>query len=150
MNYSLAIGFIIIVCANSIVGWVKIRLIIKIYNSLNFHFLTIFQRPFRIEKFNVTATSLSADIEINATVTNVDENSLYVNLKKDLQHPFAQIEFYFDSGNGLFDLKFINETIDVCRFFRDKKYLPVIQLVYKSYSDQGNFPTSCPIKKVSN
>lgn len=89
-------------------------------------------------------------MELNATISENDDGlSVYINLKKDIQKPFAKIEFYMDSGNGLFDLKYMNETIDVCRFLRDKKYLPVIQLLYKFYVEQGTFPTACPVKKVS-
>lgn len=97
---------------------------------------------------NATCTSLSANIEVNATIGEDNSLSTYLNIKESIQRPFARIEFYVDSGNGLFDLKYLNETIDLCRFFRDKKYLPLAQMIYRFGREQGNYPTSCPIKKV--
>lgn len=76
--------------------------------------------------------------------------SLFLNVKKPLQRPFARFEIYVDSGNGLIDLKYINETIDMCRFFREKTYMPLLQIIYRTIVDQGNYPTSCPIRKVIN
>lgn len=70
-------------------------------------------------------------------------------VKQPIQRPFARFEFYVDSGKGVFDLKWINETVDLCRFFRDKKYLPLMQLAYGFVVEQGNYPTSCPVKKVT-
>lgn len=97
---------------------------------------------------NVTATSLSEKVAINASITKDNGLTAYVQIIETIQKPFARVEFYVDAGNGLYDLKYINQTIDLCRFFRDKKYLPLAQLIYRFGREQGNYPTSCPIKKV--
>lgn len=111
-------------------------------------FFSLFQRPYRIERLNFTSYSLNEKVELNATINNESELSFDMNSTTNIVRPFAKIEFYLDSGNGLFDMKAVNETIDICRFFREKRYLPVIQLFYKGFSKQGNFPKSCPINKV--
>lgn len=120
------------------------------FSSSLHYFEIIFQRPFRVDLTDFTAISLDEDIvEVNATTHENGHFSVYLNLKKNVLQPFAKIELYMDSGNGLCDMKMTNETIDICRFFRDKRYLPVIQVIYRNFVDQGNFPTACPIKKVS-
>lgn len=79
---------------------------------------------------------------------DVDGISLFLNVKKPVQRPFARFEVFVDSGNGLIDLKYINKTIDMCRFFREKTYMPFLQIIYRTVVDQGNYPTSCPIRQV--
>lgn len=43
----------------------------------------------------------------------------------------------------------VNRTIDYCKFFRDKRYEPVLQIFYKIFASKSDIANSCPIKKVS-
>lgn len=82
---------------------------------------------------------------MNASRVHMEGILLFVNVKKPLQRPIARFEIYVNSGNGLIDLKYINETIDMCRFFREKTYMPLLQIIYRTIEDQGNYPKSCKV-----
>lgn len=73
---------------------------------------------------------------------------MYVEIRKEIKRPFIRIEMKMGAGDGPIDLQYLNETVDICRFFRIKSYQPVLQVLYKSTVEQGDYPTSCPIKKV--
>lgn len=53
-----------------------------------------------------------------------------------------------DSGNGLYDLEYLNRTINICRLLGDPKYEPFLQLVVRTTLPSSNFPKKCPIGKV--
>lgn len=57
---------------------------------------------------------------------------------------------YTDSGNGLYDLELFNRTIDICTFFENKQYDPLLQVAYSMFKKERgvDIPTRCPIRKV--
>lgn len=114
------------------------------------YFADHFQRPYRMYHHNVSAYSLSDKVAINASIINTRAVSLFIDAKKSVDRLFIRFEVYLDSGSGTLDLKYLNETIDMCRIFREKTYLPFIQIIYRAMVEQGNYPTSCPIMKVNS
>lgn len=99
---------------------------------------------------NVTAHSFSDEAFINATLTKSNGVSIYIEIKEDIKRPFVTLVINMGSGvSGSIDLQYLNETIDMCRFFQNKAYLPVVQILYRALVEEGNYPTSCPIKKVN-
>lgn len=54
----------------------------------------------------------------------------------------------FESTDGVYDMEFINRTIDFCQFFRNKRYEPVLQIFYRIFAAKSDVARSCPIKKV--
>ncbi|KAJ6645472.1 hypothetical protein Bhyg_00678 [Pseudolycoriella hygida] len=52
-----------------------------------------------------------------------------------------------DSGNGLYDMEYLNRTISVCRLLSDSKYEPFLQLIVRTTLSASNFPKKCPIGK---
>lgn len=61
---------------------------------------------------------------------------------------FVQCEFYFDSGDGKYELEIVNKTISLCRLIREPRYERILQLFYKIMLQYGNFPKKCPVPKV--
>lgn len=61
---------------------------------------------------------------------------------------YTQPEIYLDTGNGKYELEFMNRTIDVCKLFRDGRYEPLLQLLYKVLLKYTNFLQKCPVPKV--
>lgn len=67
---------------------------------------------------------------------------------KILPDMFVQFEFYVDSGSGKYEMEIANRTINICRLFREPRYEPILQILYKLVIQHGNFPKRCPIQKV--
>ncbi len=63
-------------------------------------------------------------------------------------YPFANAAVMVDTGDGLYDLQYLNRTIDICRLLSDSKYEPFLQLVARTTMPASNFPKKCPIGKV--
>lgn len=147
IRFILTTGFILLGLPELIDGWVTSNYVFFLNDDEVM--ILKFQRPFRIHNYNLSAYSLSDKVSINASIINLEGVSLYINVKKNIERPFIRFEIYVDSGKGITDLKYLNETVDMCRFFKNKTYLPFIQILYRILVDQGNYPSSCPIKKVN-
>lgn len=100
---------------------------------------------------NATAFSANKNVVVNITVYNDGAIDLFLDLKESLQNMYVHSEFFFEwsnAGNTNLELEIMNRTIDACKFFRDVRYEPILQMIYKSALEFGNFPTKCPIPKV--
>lgn len=110
-------------------------------------FICYKQRPFDVLHSNVSATSFSEKIFINASID--DQMRLNIVFKSAIDiYPFMQAAVMVDSGNGLYDMEYFNRTIDICRLLADSKYEPFLQLVARTTLPKSNFPKKCPIGKV--
>lgn len=88
---------------------------------------------------------------MNSTVDKtVGSLSLYVNILTNILNPYVSALVYTDSGNGLYDLEMLNSTVNVCMFFENKQYAPLLQVAYKTLKKEPGvvLPTRCPIIKV--
>lgn len=64
--------------------------------------------------------------------------------------PFSRVEIFLQSPDtGRYDMELLNRTIDICTFFRNSLYEPLLQIIYGLMLENGNFPKSCPLKTVS-
>lgn len=108
------------------------------------------QRPFRVEISNVTTKTFVSSIEIKSTVSTGGSLSFYWNVLEDLPLPlYAKAKVMLKSSSGYYDLEMINRTIEVCKFFNDRKYEPILQVFFKLFIKTSKFPSSCPIRKVN-
>lgn len=88
---------------------------------------------------------------MNSTIdTAVGSISLHMNFLTNIFKPYVMAIAYTDSGNNLYDLELFNRTINVCMFFGNKRYEPLLQLAYQVFKrERGvSIPTRCPINKV--
>lgn len=132
----------------------------------------VFQRPYRIHHYNISAYSLSDKVFINASISNIGKR---VSLPRSEEwdstavHPIWNLRGFWQwidrfkvyKRNGWHGLSLLRrfliflkcriraKLIFQCRLFRNRAYMPFVQILYRILSDQGNYPTSCPVKRVS-
>lgn len=97
---------------------------------------------------NISSTVYSDKYVVNASVSKNALN-LYFQINEDLSHPMASVEIYLEStDNGQYNIELMNRTIDLCTFFSNKFYEPLIQIIFGILKQYGDFPDSCPVKRV--
>lgn len=106
------------------------------------------QRPFQIKLSNFSAKSYISFIEVNSSISTSGSISFYVNILQDLPNMNSENKIMLETSSGEYDLAMVNKTINVCKLFTDRKYEPMIQVLYKLLTKTSNFPNSCPIRKV--
>lgn len=75
--------------------------------------------------------------------------NVYFQINEEVSHPIARAEIYFQSPeNGQYNVELMNRTIDVCTFFSNKLYEPLIQIVFQILQQYGDIPDRCPLKMV--
>lgn len=73
-----------------------------------------------------------------------------VDVLETVKSTFSHVELFLKSSDGKYDLEIINRTVDLCRFFRDLSYEPILQVGYQLYrSHTPNYITDCVMKKVT-
>lgn len=107
------------------------------------------QRPYFIEVTDITTYSFVNFVEINSSTTTNGSITIYANLLEDITDIYATVNIIFQSTKGNYDLKMMNKTVDCCNFFRNKKYEPLLQKLYRVMTKTGTFPHNCPFRKVS-
>lgn len=129
-------------------GWVGCNNLLLL---LHFHLLRYnhFQRPFRIDIINLTTVALSPKCRANASLTNSAVISVNIQLLDNIKKPFSYVAIFLESSSGTYDMEIMNRTIDMCRFYRDIKYEPILQVGVRLFQQASSFPTLCPIRKVS-
>ncbi|KAJ6640896.1 hypothetical protein Bhyg_05829 [Pseudolycoriella hygida] len=105
------------------------------------------KRPYEVKIFNLTCFSADKNILVNATLTADGSLDVNVNLLKDYPEVHFIAEIYLDSGSGKYEMEILNKTVIVCRIFRQPRYEPLIQIIYKMVLPHSNYPTECPIRK---
>lgn len=111
------------------------------------------QRSFRVYYTNVSTKSFSDELKLNTTIdTTHGSVSLYMNVLTNIFTPHVFALAYTDSGNGLYDLELLNQTINICALFENRHYAPLLQLVYKQLKREPGvvIPSRCPINKVTD
>lgn len=57
---------------------------------------------------------------------------------------------YFQSDNGNYNIELLNRTIDLCKFYKNKRYEPILQAIFKLFEEyMPNWFTRCPTNKVN-
>lgn len=87
-------------------------------------------------------------IKVNASLSQSGAISIFVEILENYNHPIVFVKLFIDSGTGWYDFEVMNRTVDVCQFFRNKRYEPLLQIFYKVLLESGPFPKACPIRKV--
>ncbi|KAJ6632809.1 hypothetical protein Bhyg_17551, partial [Pseudolycoriella hygida] len=106
-------------------------------------------RPFNLLVDNVTIESFSTKCECNTSVTPPGFLNVHINMLEAVHNRYSHTELYLQSDNGKYDLEVVNRTVDMCRFFRDVTYEPILQVAFKLFKSNSKFFTSCFIKKGS-
>lgn len=99
---------------------------------------------------NHTDEVYSPQCRVNASFDNSGRFSLYVEFLNIIRNPFLHTGIYFESDNGKYDLELLNRTVDMCKLYRNKRYEPILQVIFKLL--ENNFThwlKNCPIKKVT-
>lgn len=76
--------------------------------------------------------------------------SLYVRQRIEVKRLFVTVTNKFSKNENTndFEINFLDKTVDICKFSQNRRYEPLIQLVYRITSEKINLPQRCPIKKV--
>lgn len=101
-----------------------------------------------MEFTNVSTYSSVNYIEINSSISTDGAISIHMNFLRGVSNIYVRAVITIESSPGKIDLEFINKTLFVCEFFKNKKYEPILQVLYRALTKTGNFPTECPIQKV--
>lgn len=73
---------------------------------------------------------------------------MYLNIRQDIPNMYTKTQIILDSSNGNYKLELVNKTINTCEFYRNRKYEPISQVLYKALTKTGTVPTRCPVTKV--
>lgn len=112
---------------------------------------SMFQRPFKIIISNVTVESHSPKCRINNSFADTGTFSVNVEFLKRIRNPFMHTDLYLESDNGKLDMELLNSTVDLCQFYRTKRFKPVVQLILKLFEEHfTHWFKSCPVNKVKN
>lgn len=52
------------------------------------------------------------------------------------------------NGDGSYDMVYMNKTVDICNFLKNKRSNAIFAIIYRLLSDYGNLPQTCPLRKV--
>lgn len=110
-----------------------------------------FQRPYKIVISNHTEQIFSPKCRINATFADSGKFNLYVEFLNIIRNPFMHTALYFESENGKYDMEVLNRTVDLCKFYKNKRYEPILQVIFKLFADYlVHWARGCPMHKVRN
>lgn len=87
---------------------------------------------------------------MNTSFAETGEFSIYVEFLKRVRAPFMHTELYFASDIGKYDMELLNQTVDLCKFYKTKRFRPVVQMILKLFEEHFTYWfKSCPLNKVS-
>ncbi|XP_037032987.1 uncharacterized protein LOC119071961 [Bradysia coprophila] len=107
-------------------------------------------RDFRVYFTSVSTKSFSTEVKLNSTVdTAAGSISLHINVLTNIFKPYLLALAYTDSGNDRYELELFNSTIDLCMFWENNQYEPLLQIAVKLLKKQmdGFLAGRCPIRK---
>lgn len=109
----------------------------------------LFQRPFKIIISNVTVETYSPKCRMNASFADSGMFNIHVEFLKRIRKPFMHTDLYLQSENGIYDLELLNHTVDLCEFYKNKRFKPVVQVILKLFEEHFTYWfKSCPVNKV--
>lgn len=85
---------------------------------------------------------------INRTSQEVQYFDVYVNILKVISQSFVHLTLLVDSGNGNFDLIYLNRTFNICELLANRKINVIMDLTFKVMSQYVEVPKRCPLLKV--
>lgn len=87
---------------------------------------------------------------MNATLSPDGYLSLFIQSSIDIERLFLTVVIKFGTADSDFNIEFMNRTVEICKFQRNPRYEPLLQLFYKILSEKMQLPQRCPVKKVSS
>lgn len=96
----------------------------------------------------LTTECFSPKCRANSSITYPGLMNVNLEILQTVKSTHSHIEIFLQSDDGIYDLEIMNRTVDMCRFFRDLSYEPILQVGLKLYKSSSNFLTSCFMKKV--
>lgn len=110
---------------------------------------SFFKRPFKVIIYNHTVETYSPKCRGNSTVTDSGKFNLHLEFLGTIRSLIMQTVICFESNNGMYDMELINRTIDLCKFYKNKRYEPILQVAFKTLENfLSHWFTACPIKRV--
>ncbi len=109
------------------------------------------QRPYKIIITNITTETFSPKCRMNASFAFADSSIFNINVEflKHVRNPFMHTDLHFESTNGKYDLELLNTTVDYCKWLKNVRFKPVVQMILKLFNDHfTNWFKSCPLNKV--
>lgn len=146
LNLTITYGVVLLLLGVN--GWVCY--VTSFADKLQNIFLFLFQRPFKIIISNHTEETYSPKCRLNASFGNAGKFDLYVEFVNTIRNPFMHTGLYFESDSGKYDLEVLNRTIDLCKFYKNKRYEPILQVIFKLFADTlSHWARRCPMTKVN-
>ncbi|KAJ6640897.1 hypothetical protein Bhyg_05830, partial [Pseudolycoriella hygida] len=105
------------------------------------------KRPYEVKILNISCYSIDENYRLNATTYADGSFDVDWIVLKTLPELFMHVELYMDSGSGKYEMELFNKTFNFCRFAREPRYEPLIQIIYKMVLLHSNYPTKCPVAK---
>lgn len=102
-----------------------------------------------VEFTNISTYSLVDFLQVNSSLSSNGSISVYLTSQRVLTNVYAKIVINIESADHqVYDLEFINKTVNVCEFLDNKTNEPLLQGLYSVLNKDRSFPTSCPLRKV--
>lgn len=87
---------------------------------------------------------------MNASFADSGVFNIHVEFLKRIRNPFMHTDLHLESDNGKYDLELLNSTVDLCEFYKNKRFKPVVQMILKLFEEHFTYWfKSCPVKKVN-
>lgn len=88
-------------------------------------------------------------LNVNITEKN-GELIAQFDLRRDNLMQFVNTIIHFEDNHNEFGIEFMNRTIDLCKLLSNRRYEPLMGLIYEAVKDNApSMPKKCPIKKVN-
>ncbi|XP_037038088.1 uncharacterized protein LOC119075675 [Bradysia coprophila] len=105
-------------------------------------------RPFKFIIYNHTVETYSPKCRGNSSVTDSGKFSLHLEFLGNVRNMIMETVICFESNNGICDMELINRRIDLCKFYKNKRYEPILQVAFKTFENfLTHWFTACPINK---
>ncbi|KAG4070838.1 hypothetical protein HA402_011064, partial [Bradysia odoriphaga] len=105
-------------------------------------------RPFKIVISDIKVQTFSPKCQMNASVDASGILSIYVEFSKSIRKPFMHTEIYLESDRGNYNMELLNQTVDLCKFYKRKSFKPLVHLILKLFEDHfAHWFKSCPVSK---
>lgn len=130
-------------------GWVY-EFLLQCLFALPKILILYFQRPFQITISNHSEEVYSPKSKVNLTFAESGKFDVNIEFLDKIRKPFIQTGLYFESDDGKYDLEVLNRTVDMCKFYKNKRYEPILQVIFKLFEDTlSHWARSCPMNKVN-
>ncbi|XP_037034388.1 uncharacterized protein LOC119073186 [Bradysia coprophila] len=105
-------------------------------------------RPFTVQFLNERYEIYHPDIiNFNLTIKNASYIDLTIDILREISQLYIDFEDLHDSGNGTFDMVFMNRTVNICLFLNNRKSNPIFAIMFQMFALHLDIPKRCPLRK---